>query len=332
MKIVQSMRFKTFCVLSVLFTVFVVSAADAVFAADAYPSKPIRIIVPYAAGGSVDMSTRLVANKLSERIGKQVILDFRAGGGSIVGTEVVAKEKPDGYTLLGGSSGMTILPALRRELPFDVVKSFVPIAKTADSPTALVVHPSVPAKSVRELIALAKQKPNEIIFVTSGIGVTPHMATELFKMMADIDIKIVHFKGVSPATVDLLGGHSHAMFGSGFAVLPHVKSGKLRILATTGLKRSVFFPDVPTIAESGLPNYETDQWYGILAPAGTPAPIVDKLTNEIKAILAMPEMKKQFQDAGAEADYMGPSEFAQLIQREITKWQDTAKKANIQPE
>jgi tripartite-type tricarboxylate transporter receptor subunit TctC len=151
-------------------------------------------------------------------------------------------------------------------------------------------------------------------------------------MMADIDIKIVHFKGVAPATVDLLGGHSHAMFGSGFAVLPHVKSGKLRTLATTGSKRSSFFPDAPTIMESGVPKYETNQWYGILAPAGTPASIGDRLSNEIKTILAMDEMKKQFLDAGAEADYAGPSEFGRLIQQEITKWQDIAKRANIQPE
>jgi tripartite-type tricarboxylate transporter receptor subunit TctC len=326
----KSYHSKTIGILMLLSLVFVLPAA--LSAADTYPSKPVRMIVPYPAGGSSDTNARLVANKLSERLGKPVVLDFRGGAGSVIGTEAVAKAEPDGYTLLSCTAGMPILPVLAKDLPFDVVKSFAPVAKTVTSPTVLVVNANVPAKSVQELIALAKQKPNELIFDTAGIGSSPHMAAELFKMMAGIDIKIVHFKGAAPAVVDLLGGHSHAMFGTGLSVLAHIQSGKFRAIATTGAKRSSFFPDVPTIAESGVPKYETSQWFGIVAPAGTPTPVVNRLSSDIKAILATDELKNMFMKEGAEVDYMGPAEFGKLIQEDITKWTTIAKRANIKPE
>ena len=268
---------------------------------------------------------------MSERLGKQVLVENRGGGGGIIGTEMVAKADPDGYTLLIVAADHTIQPALQK-LPYDPVKSFTPITKLTSGPHALTVHPSVPAKSVKELIALAKQKPGQLIFVDSGLGASTHMSAELFKIMADIDFKIVHFKGTGPALVDLLGGHSHAQIGSMLASMPHTKSGKLRILGTAGLKRSVILPDVPTIAEAGVPGFQATSWYGILAPARTPAPIVDKLNKEIKVILASDEVKNQFLNSGFEADHLGLTEFVTFLQEDMTRWASVVKKANIKVE
>jgi tripartite-type tricarboxylate transporter receptor subunit TctC len=326
----NSLMSKTPGIMLLLSLLIVLPAA--VYAADTYPSKPLRLVVPYPAGGSSDFNARTVANNLTERLGKQVVLDFRGGGGSIIGSEMVAKADPDGYTLLSITTANTILPALVSKLPFDVVKSFAPVAKTLNSPGLLVVNASLPVTSVKELIALAKQKPNQLIFASSGIGQNAHMGTELLKILANIDVKLVHFKGVAPAVIDVLGGHSDAIISSTLSVMPHVKSGKFRVLATTGSKRTMFFPDVPTIAEAGVPGYASNQWFGILAPAGTPAPIVDRVSNEIKAALAMDDVKRQCMDAGAEPDHEGPAEFSKLINEEIARWSEVAKKADIKPE
>jgi tripartite-type tricarboxylate transporter receptor subunit TctC len=212
------------------------------------------------------------------------------------------------------------------------MKSFTPIARLVSAPNALFVNPSVPANSVKELIALAKQKPGQLVFGSSGVGSSSHMWVELFKSMADIDFKIVHFKGAGPSMIDLLGGHSHALIASLSLVLPHAKSGKVRMLGSGGLKRSDVLPDVPTIAEAGLPGYEAINWYGILAPAGTPAPIVDRLNKELKVILTLDDVKKWLVTNGAEVDYLGPTEFGSFLEREMTKWAGVAKKANIKLE
>ncbi len=299
--------------------------------ADSYPSKPVRLIIPFPPGGGTDLLGRLIATKLSERLGKQVVPDNRGGAGTIIGTEVVAKANPDGYTLLFASGVFTMLPPLQK-LPYDPIKSFIPIARLVNGPMLLVVHPSVPANSVKEFIALAKQKPGQLIFGTSGVAAAAHMGTELLKMMADIDVEIVHFKGGGPAMIDLLGGHSHALIGSLPAVLPQIKSGKVRVLGTGGGKRSVVLPDVPTIAEAGVPGYELTVWWGILAPAGTPAPIVDGLNKELKTIMTSDEVKKQFLKEGAEEDFLGPTEFGPFIERDIAKWARVVKKANIKLE
>ncbi len=305
--------------------------ATAAAAADAYPNKPIRLVVPYPPGGTTDVVGRLMADGLSERLGQKVFLDNKGGGGGVIGTEIVSKAAPDGYTLLVGSGAFAIHPALQK-LPYDPMKSFTPVSRAVSGPIALVVNEKVPAKSVKELIALAKQKPGKLIFVTSGIGGNPHMGIELFKMMAGIDIKIVHFKGGGPAMVDLLGGHSDAAINSIPQALPHIQSGKFRVLGTSGEERSDFLPDVPTIAEAGVPGYEVVQWFGIMAPASTPAPIVERLNKELKAFLVLPEVKKRFKDVGAEVGHQGPADFGRFIEKDITRWKRVAEKANIKLE
>jgi tripartite-type tricarboxylate transporter receptor subunit TctC len=322
---------KSFAVILALSSVLAVSAGSLFAAADVYPSKPVRLIVPTSPGGTQDLVARQIATKLSERLGKQVIVDNRSGAGQIIGTEIVANADPDGYTLLL-PAGVHAIQAALLKLPYDAIKSFTPIALMASVSFALVVNPGVPANSVKELIALAKQKPGQLIFAATGVGVTPHMATELLKIMAGIDIKIVHFKGQGRTIPDLLGGHSHASINSIPGFLPHIKSGKLKVLGTTAAKRTASLPEVPTIAEAGVPGYETTSWYGILAPARTPAPIVDRLDKEIKAILALDEVKKSFLNDGLDMNYLGPTEFIRFIEGEIKNWEHVVKTANIKAE
>ncbi len=331
MKNMKSMLLKTLGIMIAFSAVLAVSTA--VLAAASYPSKPVRLITPTAAGGSVDIVARLIAAKMSDRLGKQVIVDNRAGAGGIIGTEMAAKADPDGYTLIIINATQTIQPVLQK-VPYDLEKSFAPIARVGSGLLALVVHPSVPANSVKELIALAKQKPGQLIFGTSGLGAGPHMSAELFQMMADIEVKIVHFKGAGPALIDVLGGHSHATICSSVSALPHITSGKLRVLGTGygGTKRSVVLPDVPTIAEAGLPGYKSNSWYALLGPAGMPAVIVDRLNKELKAILDSDQVKKQFLKSGTEVNYLGPAEFSTFMKEDVALWANVIKKANIKVE
>ncbi len=307
---------------------FLLILPAAVLAGDAYPSKPVRLVVPYAPGGSVDIVSRLITPDLSQLLGTQVVVDCRGGAGGVLGTEIVAKAEPDGYTLLLINLGHAINPAFYK-LPYDSMKSFTLIAKLLDGLHVLAVNPGVPANSVKELIALAKQKPGQLIAVAAGKGSSSHLGAELFKAMGGIDFKIVQFKGAGPGVIDLVGGHSHFIITSILPVLPHIKSGKLRILGAGGLKRSVILPDVPTIAESGLPGYDLSGWFGMVAPAGTPGPIVARLNKEIKTVLSSAELQKQFLSQGVEAGYLAPSEFGPFIEREIAKWEQVAKEANI---
>jgi tripartite-type tricarboxylate transporter receptor subunit TctC len=331
MRNIKSMRFMAPGILFA-FSVLVV-LPGVLFGADTYPSMPVRLIAPFAPGGGVDITARMIAPRLSERLGKPVIVENHAGGGSVVGTEMVAKAKPDGHTLVLVPPSHSTQPSLQ-ELPYDPVKSFTPIALLAETPHILVVHPSVPAKSVKELLALAKQKPGQLVFGTSGYGAAPHLSCELLKMMADIDIKIVHFKGSGPALVDLIGGHSHASICGAAGAIPYIKSGKLRVLGTgfDGVKRSVSMPDVPTIAEAGVPGYQTISWYALLGPAGMPQAVTGRLTQEIKAILAEEKVKEFFLNNGMEASYLGPSEFGRFLDEEIKKWAQVIKTANIKAE
>jgi tripartite-type tricarboxylate transporter receptor subunit TctC len=328
----KSLRSKA---LGIMIGVFaVLSVSTAVLGADVYPSRPVQIIIPFAPGGGTDIVARWIGPRLSERLGQPVYLENKAGGGSIVGNEFVAKAEPDGYTLLLNVSAFSILPSLEK-MPYDPVKSFTPIAKLGDSFYVLVVHPSVQANSMKEFIALAKQKPGQLVFAASGIGAGQHMSGELLKIMADIDFKIVQFKGAGPALIDLLGGHSHASISASPSVMPHILSGKLRALGTglSGVRRSVILPNVPTIAEAaGLPGYEAGSYYGVFAPARTPAAIVNRLDKELKAIMAQDEVKKQFIGSGAEVDYFGPTEFGRYIEQDIARWKDVVKKANIKSE
>jgi tripartite-type tricarboxylate transporter receptor subunit TctC len=321
-----------FMTLGILLAAFMLSALPAVvFAADAYPSKPVRLIIPMAPGGSTDIFARLVVENLSKRLGKQVVVDYRPGGGSVIGTEMVAKSDPDGYTLLfvGGSSATQ--PALQK-LPYDPIKSFTPVAKLGVLGCGLFAHPSVPANTVKELIALVKQKPGQLIFTTSGVGSNAHMGAELFKMMAGIDFKIVHFKGGGPALIDTIGGHSDAFFSTIVTALSTLKSGRIKVLGTTGLKRSLILPDVPTLSESSLPGYELSQTYVMLGPAGMPTPIVDRLSKEVKEILSAEDVAKQLLQVGVEVEYVGPAGARSALEEEINKWVRVAKKANIKLE
>lgn len=311
--------------LSFMLVVFTVTA---VWAADPYPTKPIRLIIPFAPGGSNDIVGRLMAAKLSENLGKQVIVENKGGAGGVIGTEMAAKSAPDGYTLLIVSAAYSFNPSLYKKLSFDPVKDFTPVARLGSGPNSLTVHPSVPANSVKELIELAKQKPGQLINACAGVGSFQHMGTELFKMMTGIDFKIVQFKGGGPAMIDQLGGHSQFSLGSLIQTMPHVKSGKFRILGTGGAKRSKVFPDVPTIGET-VPGYQATNWWGILTPAGTPAPIVEKLSNEFKKILDTAEVQSIFEKQGADADYLDSAEFGPFIAGEITKWGKVVKDANI---
>ncbi len=322
---------KAWVMLAALSLVLAVSAASVLAAADVYPSKPVRLIVPIPPGSSPDSVGRLIATKLSERLGKQVIVENHGGAGGVLGSEMVAKATPDGYTLLLIAAFYPINSAVYK-LPFDPVKSFTPIAKLGSGPSLLVVHPGLPAKSVKEFIQLAKQKPGQLIWATSGVGSNQHLAAELFKSKTGTDFKIVQFKGGGQALIDVLGGHSHVATGTLSVLLPHVKSGKLRALGTCGLKRSDILPDVPTVTESGVPGYEVMGWWGILAPAGTPTSILDRLNKELKSILTSDELKKLFQAEGSEADYLGPKEFGAFVEGEIAKWQRVVKEANIRVE
>jgi tripartite-type tricarboxylate transporter receptor subunit TctC len=328
-----SKQFKTLLVLLALLLALAAPAASVSAAADDYPSKPIRVIVNMAPGGSNDLVARIIAAKLSERLGKPVFVDNRPGAGGVIGTEIAARAVPDGYTVMSTAGQHTLMALLHEKLPFDPLKSFVPVARVGSGPNVLVVHPSLPVHSVKELIALAKQKPGQLLIPSSGVGTVFHMGIERFKMMAGIDLTVLQFKGGGPALIDVLGGHSHCFISSLLAAMPHIKAGKLRALGTGGPVRSSLLPDVPTIAEAGgLPGYTTMNWWGVLAPAGTPPPMVTRLSNELKAILTGDELKKQFLNDGIEAGYMGPAEFGAFLEEEQANWARVVKQANIKLE
>ena len=306
--------------------------SSAFAASDAYPQKPVRLLIAFAPGGSTDAVGRLIAAKLSERLGKQFITENVAGGGGTMASEQVARSAPDGYTLLFNSSAIVLNPLLNPAEPYDPFKSFVPIAKIGNSPSALVVHPSVPANSVKELIALAKKEPGKLVAAAAGGGSFIHLSTELFKSMAGIDFKIVQFKGGGPAVIDLLGGHSQLFLGSIQQSLPHIQSGKIRALGYAAASRSKLLPDVPTVSEAGLPGYQSFIWWGMFAPAGTPKAIVDKLYQEIGTILKTEEMQKTFLSQGAEQDLLDTAAFTKFMQSESAKWGKVIKEGNIKLE
>jgi tripartite-type tricarboxylate transporter receptor subunit TctC len=300
----------------------------AVQAHAAYPDKPIRLVVPYTPGGVTDLLARAVAKALSERVKQSVIVDNRAGAGGNIGAEVVAKSPADGYTLLMGSAATQAINAsLYKRLPYDHIKDFAPITLVAEVPNILVVNPLIPARNVSELIAYGKANPDKLSFGSSGTGGTIHLSGELFKSMAGVKMLHVPYKGSAPAVSDLLAGQINLMFDS--SVAPYVKSGKLRALAVTSAKRSPVLPDVPTMAQAGLPGYEATAWFGILAPAGTPLSIVDKLNKNLVAILRDAEMRKWMQSQGADAIGDTPSEFAAYIKTETAKWARVVKEAGV---
>jgi tripartite-type tricarboxylate transporter receptor subunit TctC len=300
-------------------------------AAQDYPAKPIRLIVPFPPGGSNDVVGRMIATQLSERMGKQVVVDNRSGAGGVIGTEMAANAPNDGYTLLMISIAHAVNPWLYK-LSYDPVKSFVPVSILATGPNVLAINPTLPVNSVKELVALAKQKPGELHYATAGVGSFQHLGSELFKLMAGIDVVHVPFKGGGPAMIDVIGGHTKFLLGSLIQTTPHIRSGKLKALGTGGTKRSPVLPDVPTIAEAGVPGYEATNWWGIMAPAGISPAIVAKLHTEIAAVLSSAETQKRFAAEGASTVQMSSVDFGKFAQSEMAKWGKVVKEAKIKAE
>jgi tripartite-type tricarboxylate transporter receptor subunit TctC len=295
-------------------------AASGPAAAQAWPAKPVRIVVPFAAGGPADLYARVVAEKLQAALGQSFVIDNRPGGGSLVGTDVVAKSTPDGYTLLLMSNTHTVNESLIPDRPFVLLRDFAPVAPLNSSDLLMVVHPSVPANTLKEFIALAKVKPGTLNYASSGPGTPYHMAAELFKAMAGVDIVHVPYKGSSGARTDILGGQVQMMFDAITTMAPIVRAGKLKALGSSGKERSSVLPDVPTLAEAGVPGYEAVIWLGILAPAGTPRAIVEKLNGEITKIVSAPDMKESWARQGAVPMTMTTDAFAKYIRDDIEKW------------
>ena len=297
-------------------------------AAQDYPTRPVRLIIPFPPGGSNDVVGRMIATQLGERLGKQVVVDNRGGAGGVLGTEVAANSTPDGYTLLVISLAYAVNPALYK-LKYDPSKAFAPVAMLGSGPNVLTVHPSVPVSSVKELIELAKQKPGALNYASAGVGSFQHLGSELFKVMAGVDIVNVPFKGGGPAMIDVVGGHSQVLLSSLVQTMPHIRSGKLKALGVGGSKRSALLPEVPTIAEAGVPGYDMANWWGIVVPTGTPPAIIDKLAKEIGVVLSSPDTQKQFASEGAEVLQKTPAELGAFIEAELGKWHKVVKEAGI---
>ena len=304
--------------------------AGSAFAQGTYPTKSIRLIVAFEPGGSTDIIARLVGQKLSERLGQQVIVDNRGGAGGTIGTEIAAKAPADGYTLtMGTTSTHVIAPVALPNVRYDPVKDFIPLTLVASTPYLLVLNPGVKASTLKEFVALAQSQPGKLNYASAGAGSTTHLAMEMLKQAAAIDIVHVPYKGNGPAGVATLGGQVQALFGSMPAVLPHAKSGKLRPIAVGTTKRSPALPEVPTVAESGFPGFEVSLWLGFFAPKGTPAPIVNRLQGDLTKIAQSPEMKEQFEKNGADPLTTTPTELVKLMKTELAKYSDVIKKGNI---
>jgi len=298
--------------------------------AQTYPNRPVRMISPYPPGGGTDAVARIVAQALTDQLGQQVVVDSRGGANGAIGTEIAAKSAADGYTLvLGNSATHAILPNLTQKLSYDAIRDFSPISLGALSDFVLVVHPSVPVRNVKELMALAKSRPGQLNYAAGGTGTPSHLAMELFNIMAKVKLNQVPYKGNGPASIGLITGECEVMIGSGPAVLPHFASGKLRALATTGPKRSIM--DLPAMVEV-LPGYEVVQWYGILAPADTPKEIIDRLQREIARAIASPKLSQVLINMGLQPASNTPDEFRVLIKSEIEKWGNVIRAANIKGE
>ena len=295
-------------------------ACPGVARAQSYPTKPVRLIVPLAPGGGNDTIARMIGQKISGPLGQQVVVENRPGAGGMIGAEVAAKSPPDGYTLLlANVAGMAIIPNVQKKVPYDPVRDFQPISLIASAPLLVVVHPSLPVGSVKQLVALAKTQPGQLNYASNGIGSSTHFATEMFNLMTSTKMTHVPYKGLSLAMTDLLSGQVQLMFSSAVAMLPHVKAGKLRAIAMTGAKRSSSIPDVPTVAEAGVRDYEAGSWYGIVAPAGTPRPIVDRLNKEIVAATKSQEIQDRLLNEAVIPVGSSPDEFAAHIRKELAR-------------
>jgi tripartite-type tricarboxylate transporter receptor subunit TctC len=297
-----------------------------------YPVKPVRFIVPFAAGGGVDIVARAVAGRLSEILGQQVIVDNRGGGGTIIGTELGARAAPDGYTLLFGSTTLAINPSLRTRLPYDTLKELVPVTQASFQPYVLAVHPSVPAKNIKDFIALAKAKPDTLTYGSPGIGSGSHLVAEFFALSTGVKTIHIPYKGSSPAMVDLIGGQIQFTYGTILAVYPLVRSGKVRPLAVSSAKRSSVMPDVITIAEAGVPRFDATSWNGVFVAAGTPREIIAKVHAGVVKALQSTEVRERLTGDGAEPVGSSPEQFAAFVRAEIAKWNKVIRAAGIKAE
>jgi tripartite-type tricarboxylate transporter receptor subunit TctC len=309
-----------------------VAYAQAPTATSEYPVKTVRTVVSYAPGGATDIMARVVAQKLTEALGRSFVVDNQSGAGGVIGDALVARAAPDGYTLLATSSTFAINPAVVAKLPFDAVKSFAPIGLVAQAPFVLTVHPALPAKSVKELIALAKTRPGTLDYASAGQGTAVHLATALFSSMAGVSMTHVPYKGTGPALIDLLAGQVQLTFANILSVKPYVQSGRLRALGVSSAKRSLALPELPTVAEAGVPGYEVVSWYGWLAPAATPPTIVQRLNSEIRKIVQAPDVKERFAANGAEPLGGAPDELGERISREIARWRQVVREARVRVE
>jgi tripartite-type tricarboxylate transporter receptor subunit TctC len=297
-----------------------------------YPTRAVRIVVPFPPGGGTDIISRTVAQKLSETWGQPVIVDNRAGANGIIGTDLGSKAKPDGYTLLVVIATHAINPALYRKLPYDTASDFVPVTLMAQYPFILTIHPSLPPKTVKELIALAKTRPGQLSYASSGNGSGPHLGFELFKSTAKIDVVHIPYKGAGPANIDLISGQVQLMFNNFLAAMPQIRAGKLRVLAVTSAKRSPVMPDLATMAEAGLPGFDVTGWYALLAPAGTPAAIVNKVQADVANALRVPALNERLSSEGAEPVGSTPQQFGTFLAAEIRKWGKVISDARVTPE
>jgi tripartite-type tricarboxylate transporter receptor subunit TctC len=312
-----------------LFAIIALLASALPAFAQPYPSRSITIVIPFPAGGSADTLARLIGAKLSESLGQAVVVENKPGAGGNLGTDAVAKAAPDGYTLLLAPSSIAIAPALYAKLPFDPIKDFAPVTLIGSIPMVVVVYPQFPPKTILELIALAKAKPGEISYASAGNGSTNHLAVELFKIKTGIDMLHVPYRGNPLAIVDVIAGRVPVFFDFVLTGLPHVREGKVRALAVTGAHRSKVLPDVPTVAEAGVPGFEASTWFGVYAPAGTKPAIVEKLNAEILAVLAMPNIRERLTNLGVDILAEGPQGLAALTKSDLEKWGPIVQKAGV---
>lgn len=297
-----------------------------------YPTRAVRLVVPSSPGGGTDISARILAPQLTQFLGQQVVVENRPGAGTMIGGEAVARAAPDGYTLLMGISTLAINPAMYKKVSYDALKDLAPISQAVSLSNVLVVHPSLPARSVKEFVALVKPRPGQINFASAGVGTSPHLSMELFLVMTGLKMLHVPYKGSGPGVTDLIAGHVPAMMPNMLSAQPHIKSGRLRALGVTGSKRAPGADDIPTIAEAGVPGYEAVQWYGVLAPAGTPRDIISKLHTGVVRALQNPEVRQRLLNDGAEPIGSSPEEFAAYLRSETAKWAKVTQAAGIRPE
>ena len=297
-----------------------------------YPTKPVRIIVAYPAGGANDIVARAIGQELAQELGQPMVIENKSGAAGIIGADAAAKSPPDGYTLFMAAGAHTLAPSLHKSLPYDIVRDFQPVSLAALGTYLLVVHPSVPANSVKELIELAKSKPGGLSFASSGVGAPPHLAGVMFQKLAGVTLNHVPYRGDTPAIADMMAGHVQLGFMSIQPLIPQVKAGTLRALAITSGKRSAAMPELPTIAESGLPGYDIGTWWGLLAPAKTPRPIVERIAAAMRKVTAIPSVKERFAAGGIAAQSNLPDEFAAMIKSEVVRYRELASAAGVQPE